>query len=114
MEVITVYKSSSTGAFGIRKIQIFLDCELPMEGMSATFTLLGVRRKFTSEDVANNNLVIEYTKSETDGFPLGKTFASLSLFDPQGREMRITNRIPVMVKASDETQYELKTETVEV
>lgn len=95
---ITIYKGDDSTAFGVRKIRIVLDSSIPMEGATACFKFYSFCRSFTAEEVADNNMVVEFSRDETATLPPGRAYASFKLFDSEDRVMTASSRIPMLVK----------------
>lgn len=96
---ITIYKGDDSAAFGVRKIRIYLDSALPAEADHACFRFYSLSREFSAEDIASNNMIVEFTQEETAMLPLGRAFASFRMFDAEGRLFTVSTRIPFLVKS---------------
>lgn len=82
-----------------RRICIRLDTFKDLTGWSAKFRLVDNEKVFT--DISSHLISFGYTAEETAAFPLGKTYAKLTIFDSKGQirqmvqvDVEILNKVP--------------------
>jgi len=84
-----------------RKVCIYIKTTQDLTGWTASFQLIDNIKTFN--DLTNGYVSFAYTAAETMEFPLGRTYATLKLFDSQGKtrtvkkiDVEVENQVPVM------------------
>jgi len=108
MSSIYIYKGDDTDFADERTITIDLTgSSFDFTGYSAEFELRGVRKQFS--DISSGTVSIVLSAADTRHLSLGKQYASLKLFDADGRVRTVANRIPFDVVSytdfSEEGEY---------
>lgn len=97
MEKITIHRGDDTDFTGNQEIVISIDTDIDLTGYTAKFRFLDFTKSFTSEEVVTKELSITIGAEDTKKFPLGEQFATLWLYDENGKIKTLCNRIPVVV-----------------
>jgi len=83
--MVRIYKGDDTGFGGIGDIVVTIATELDLTGFTGRFSLLGIDKTFTPEEIAAKEFRFSYTADETKTFPLGQSTGTFYLFDTRGR-----------------------------
>lgn len=96
---VQIFHGDDTDAIGYQKIILSIKTDIDLSGCSAVFALVGFRQTFDSIP-ESKKLEIVISASETKKLPLGPVYASLRIFDSNGRVRTFDNRIAMVVTAA--------------
>lgn len=83
--MIAIYRGEDTDFAGAEPIQIKLDTDLDLTGYTAELYFGSIVKTFESEDVEKKVLPLSYTAAETSTFFPGRGYATIKVYDPDGR-----------------------------
>jgi hypothetical protein len=95
--VITIYRGEDTDFAGALPIPVSFTTDIDVTGFTAEILFGSVVKTFASEEVETKTLGLIYTAAETSSFFPGKGWATLKLYDKDGR-VRIQKRFVIDVK----------------
>ena len=95
--VITIYRGEDTDFAGAQPIPVSFTTDLDVTGFTAEIYFGSVIKTFTPEEVQTKTLGLVYSAKETESFFPGKGWATLKLYDMEGR-VRIQKRFVIDVK----------------
>lgn len=93
---IAIFKGDDTDFEGNRKLYIDIESFGDLNVKEIIFSFLGVRKSFDTLPT-NQRLEISFDREETDKFPLGTSFATLTAIDFNNRARTLDNRIAILV-----------------
>lgn len=96
-EPITIFRGDDTDFVGNRIIEISLDTDIDLSGITARFELCGFTQEFDNEAVAGKRLEVVIDHDTTKTLPLGAQNGSLVLFDASGKIKHVDTCIPFIV-----------------
>ena len=83
--MIAIYRGEDTDFAGAEPIQIRLDTDLDLTGYTAELYFGSIVKTFESEDVEKKVLPLSYTAEETSTFFPGRGYATVKVYDTEGR-----------------------------
>ena len=83
--MIAIYRGEDTDFAGAEPIQIKLDTDLDLTGYTAKLYFGSIIKSFESEDVEKKVLPLSYTADETSTFFPGRGYATVKVYDTEGR-----------------------------
>ena len=106
---IVLIRGDDTDAFNLRKISIIITGNIDTDGATASFELSGIKREWTSEELATKTLTLTLTKDETSSLPIGMNFGRFQLTDSKSRVITLSRNIPfrVTTNSADAVTQEL-------
>lgn len=106
---IVLIRGDDTDAFNLRKISIIITGNINTDGATASFELSGIKREWTSEELATKTLTLAFTKDETNSLPIGMNFGRFQLTDSKSRVITLSRNIPfrVTTNSADAVTQEL-------
>lgn len=93
---IAIFKGDDTDFEGNRKLYIDIESLGDLNVKEIIFSFLGVRKSFDTLPT-NQRLEISFDREETDKFPLGTSFATLTAIDFNNKSRTLDNRIAILV-----------------
>lgn len=93
---IAIFKGDDTDFEGNRKLYIDIESLGDLNVKEIIFSFLGVRKSFDTLPT-NQRLEISFDREETDKFPLGTSFATLTAIDFNNKARTLDNRIAILV-----------------
>lgn len=94
--LIQIFRGDDTDGLGYQSIQGKITTTLDLTGCRAVFRYLGFTQEFDPIP-ENGRITITMPASATSKFPPGLGYASLRVYDSEGKVRTFTNRIPVFV-----------------
>lgn len=94
--LIQIFRGDDTDGLGYQSIQGKITTTLDLTGCRAVFRYLGFTQEFDPIP-ENGRITITIPASKTSKFPPGLGYASLRVYDSEGKVRTFTNRIPVFV-----------------
>lgn len=106
---IVLIRGDDTDAFNLRKISIIITGNINTDDATASFELSGIKREWTSEELATKTLTLAFTKDETNSLPIGMNFGRFQLTDSKSRVITLSRNIPfrVTTNSADAVTQEL-------
>ena len=95
--MVEIYRGEDTDFAGAGPIWVEIDTPLDLTGFTADLLFGSVVKHFGAEEVATKKLGLIFTHEETSQFFPGKGFASIKVFDTEGR-VAILKRFVIDVK----------------
>lgn len=95
--MITIYRGDDTDFADAPPIPVSFTTDIDVTGFTAEIYFGSVVKTFTSEEVQTKTLGLVYTAAETSSFFPGKGWATLKLYDKEGR-VQIQERFVIDVK----------------
>ena len=83
--MIAIYRGEDTDFAGAEPIQIKIDTDLDLTGYTAELLFGSVVKEYGEEDVGKKILPLSFTAEETSGFFPGRGYATVKVYDTQGR-----------------------------
>ena len=83
--MIAIYRGEDTDFAGAEPIKIKIDTALDLTGYTADILFGNVVKHYEAEEVASKTLGLSFTAEETSGFFPGRGFASVKVYDTEGR-----------------------------
>lgn len=83
--MIAIYRGEDTDFAGQEPIQVKIITPFDLMGYTADIMFGSITKHFESEEVATKTLGLSYTAAETSTFFPGRGFASIKVYDTEGR-----------------------------
>jgi hypothetical protein len=83
--MIAIYRGEDTDFAGQEPIQVKINTPLDLTGYTADLLFGSVVKHFEAEEVGTKVLGLSFTAAETSGFFPGQGFASIKVYDTEGR-----------------------------
>lgn len=83
--MIAIYRGEDTDFAGAQPYQIKIDTDLDLTGYTADLIFGSITKSFGPEEVGAKLLNLSYTAEETSTFFPGKGFATIKVYDTEGR-----------------------------
>ena len=83
--MVAIYRGEDTDFAGAEPIQIKIGTDLDLTGYTAKLLFGSVVKEFGEDDVGKKILPLSFTAEETSGFFPGRGFATVKVYDTQGR-----------------------------
>jgi hypothetical protein len=83
--MVAIYRGEDTDFAGAEPIQIKIDTDLDLTGYTAELLFGSVVKEYGAEDVGKKILPLSFTAEETSGFFPGRGYATVKVYDTQGR-----------------------------
>lgn len=96
-EPIKIFRGDDTDFIGNKVIEITLETDIDLSGITADFLLCGFKQHFESETVASKRLEIVISHEETKRFPLGRQLGTLVLKSADGKIKHVDTQIEFFV-----------------
>lgn len=99
--MIAIYRGEDTDFAGAGPIMVKIDTDLDLTGFTAKLLFGSVVKDFGTEDVGKKVLPLVFSAEETSGFFPGRGFATVKVFDTEGR-VAFLKRFVIDVRFRDE------------
>lgn len=96
-EPIKIFRGDDTDFIGNKVIEITLDTDIDLSGITADFLLCGFKQHFDSETVATKRLEVVIGHEDTKRFPLGRQLGTLVLTSSDGKIKHVNTQIEFFV-----------------
>jgi hypothetical protein len=97
MKPITIFRGDDTDFRGNKTIEIILNVDFDLSGITAKFVLYDFEKEFSNYEVQMKKLRIVIDHETTKKFPLGSAFGSVILTDNTGKIKHLATNIPFEV-----------------
>lgn len=99
--MLAIYRGEDTDFAGAEPLQVKIDTDLDLSGGYTAELLFGsVVKTFDAEEVETKTLGLSFTAAETSSFFPGRGFATVKVYDPEGR-VAILKRFVIDVRFRD-------------
>ena len=96
-EPIKIFRGDDTDFIGNKVIEITLETDIDLSGITADFLLCGFKQHFENETVASKRLEVVISHEETKRFPLGRQLGTLVLKSADGKIKHVDTQIEFFV-----------------
>ena len=100
--MVTIYRGEDTDFADASPITVKIDTEIDLTGFTAKLYFGNVVKEFGSDEVETKELKFNFTAEESDGFFPGRGFATVKVYDTEGR-VAILNKFIIDVKFREPT-----------